>query len=700
MIYKINCSITLIIIFQITNSFAQNKNSRLRAIDSIHKVLSKRDKSIDVKKEAFLELGFLYAPIQTDSSFYYTNKSYIEMKNEPVDKYYGRYYYNLGRYYSTINEFDKAAVFYKKAIPLNKFDNDKKWYYLSVLNLSARFMQISNFVEAERLMLEMLEKAEFENSVKNIGRSFTTLSGISESMGKKKECLEYRIKAYNLFKNAKMSEDYSKIVTMLAGSYYEDKNYIKALDLFFEILEINKKSNIDFDIFHTLINISRTYQRLDKNNEALQYVNFANNIADKSNTKAFLFLVYNAKGSINKSLKNYDLAIKYFIKALDNVQFSSEISLNNMQLHYKIAKAYFDKGDLKNAELYYSKLTDSFKIKNLNYDMLQLKTEAFTLKASIDSTKQDYASEMKNFKAGVNLKDSLRALEDLTVVESIKTKFKVAEKDNNIKVLDLKNKVQKAEINSQNQKTIFFIVLSIIASILIGLLAYILKIKQKNNLQLDSKNNQLTGLLNDKELLLKEIHHRTKNNLQLLMSILKSQTRQIDKDSLSNFIQESQSRIVSMSLIHEALYNHDTSEISFEKYVHDLYNKINDVYNLDNQNIQINLNFNNINLDVQTSIILGLMLNELICNSFKYAFTDKDMGIINIDLNIQNNNQYSLQYTDNGRIIPKESTKTFGKQLIQSLAEQLSGNLTINHEKGIVVQMLFSDLKNSEVKYA
>ena len=307
---------------------------------------------------------------------------------------------------------------------------------------------------------------------------------------------------------------------------------------------------------------------------------------------------------------------------------------------------------------------------------------------------------MKNFKAGVNLKDSLRALEDLTVVESIKTKFKVAEKDNNIKVLDLKNKVQKAEINSQNQKTIFFIVLSIIASILIGLLAYILKIKQKNNLQLDSKNNQLTRLLNDKALVLKEIHHRTKNNLQLLMSILKSQTRQIDKDSLSNFIQESQSRIVSMSLIHEALYNHDTSEISFEKYVHDLYNKINDVYNLDNQNIQINLNFNNINLDVQTSIILGLMLNELICNSFKYAFTDKDMGIINIDLNIQNNNQYSLQYTDNGRIIPKESTKTFGKQLIQSLAEQLSGNLTINHEKGIVVQMLFSDLKNSEVKYA
>lgn len=695
----IQCFVKIIFILYSIHSFG-GESDRSRKIDSLLNVANSKNITKNKKIEIYLKVAAYNSAISPKLLLFYNNKALTLLKNVPKGKLIGRYYANMALYYNITGKYTESEYFYKKAIIINRYDEEREWYFLTAINLASTQFRLKKYGEMEILLLNTIKDAKNEKALNHLGLCYLTMSYLLDRTFREKESYDFKIKAYNLFTLTKKEQSRSGILMSLGYDYLDDKDYLSAIEKFKEAFEIQKKLQNQYEMIFLLRYITKAYIGTKDYQAALKLTDQATNMAKNKNNKSWDYEINKSYGEIYFAQKKFDLAENYFKKSLVYVQFANVPVNDEIYTNFILSKLSLAKKNVKNAELYYLKTKKLYLNQKSDDALINLKINTLTLKSSIDSTNNDYKSALIHYKSAIFLKDSLQNIKNDMIIQSVKTRFQVAEKDDNIKVLSLKNKVQKAEIKTQNQKTLFFIILCIIALILVSLLAYIVKTKQKTNLQLDAKNNQLTGLLNDKELLLKEIHHRTKNNLQLLMSILKSQTRQIDKDTLTNFIQESQSRIVSMSLIHEALYNHDTSEISFEKYVHDLYTKINEVYNVNNQKTELNINFNNINLDVQTSIILGLMLNELICNSFKYAFADNETGIININLNQENKNKFSLNYSDNGTNSAVKSSKTFGKQLIQSLAEQLSGNLIINDEKGIVVQMLFSDLKNLEVKYA
>lgn len=200
----------------------------------------------------------------------------------------------------------------------------------------------------------------------------------------------------------------------------------------------------------------------------------------------------------------------------------------------------------------------------------------------------------------------------------------------------------------------------------------------------------------EKEMLLKEVHHRVKNNLQIIGSLLKFQTTYIkDADALEIF-KESQNRIRSISLIHEKLYQtRDLSRIEFSGYIKSLLSQMLITFGINSDTVSFDVKVNNIFLSVDCAIPCGLIINELVTNSLKYAFPEGRKGHITIDMTY-NNSQYTLKIQDDGIGIPDnnqlDKAGSLGLQLVNTLAFQLDAQLELDRSNGTCYTLTFSNM--------
>jgi PAS domain S-box-containing protein len=211
---------------------------------------------------------------------------------------------------------------------------------------------------------------------------------------------------------------------------------------------------------------------------------------------------------------------------------------------------------------------------------------------------------------------------------------------------------------------------------------------------------QLLKSLNEKEMLLKEIHHRVKNNLMIISSLLNLQSRYIKDEESKNIFKESQNRTRSMALIHERLYQStDLKRIDFGDYIQTLANELFHTYVMDTSLIKLNVDVDNVMLDINTSIPLGLIVNELVTNSLKHAFPPGKTGEINIKFDTTDT-KYQLLVKDNGIGFPKDidykNTETLGLRLVTSLTEQIDGEIEFSNSPGTSFKIIFTEEKFDE----
>jgi PAS domain S-box-containing protein len=207
----------------------------------------------------------------------------------------------------------------------------------------------------------------------------------------------------------------------------------------------------------------------------------------------------------------------------------------------------------------------------------------------------------------------------------------------------------------------------------------------------------LQAALREKEVLVKEIHHRVKNNMQVISSLLQLQSQYIEDEATLSLFEESQSRIHSMALIHEQLYQSDNLDrIDLQVYVENLVANLFQSFGCCNDSIKFSLNIDPICLNIETAIPCGLIINELVSNSLKYAFTPGVKGEIKIDFYEMLFQQLHLKIQDNGSGFPAdfnvENTETLGVRLVKMLAEQLDGEITINSHPGTSYNLIFKEL--------
>lgn len=206
--------------------------------------------------------------------------------------------------------------------------------------------------------------------------------------------------------------------------------------------------------------------------------------------------------------------------------------------------------------------------------------------------------------------------------------------------------------------------------------------------------SEVTRSLRDKEILLKEIHHRVKNNLQVMSSLIKLQTRYLKDEDMLQIMKETGSRIQSMSIVHTKLYSTgDYENIDFGEYVRNLADNFHTSYGFKLRNVRFNIDIGHINFNIDTAIPCGLIINELVSNSIKYAFPDNQRGEISISV-ASEGEKYVLTVSDNGIGADSgdglSSSDTLGIQLVNLLSKQMNGQLEVHTSPGSGVKYVIT----------
>ncbi|MGB3480131.1 MAG: histidine kinase dimerization/phosphoacceptor domain -containing protein [bacterium] len=218
----------------------------------------------------------------------------------------------------------------------------------------------------------------------------------------------------------------------------------------------------------------------------------------------------------------------------------------------------------------------------------------------------------------------------------------------------------------------------------LGILTDITEIKQMEN--------KLRKSLAEKEILLKEIHHRVKNNLQIIHSLLSLQAKYLNDEQDKSLFRQTQDRIKTMALIHEKLYtSQDMVNIDFREYIQNLSAHLLRSYGTASR-IELRIEVEKIMLDIDRAVPCSLIINELITNSIKHAFSNGKKSCITIDF-YTNKKEYVLSVADNGKGLPDNfdyrNTKSLGLQLVCALTEQLHGNINLGKNKGTKFTITF-----------
>jgi two-component sensor histidine kinase len=216
-------------------------------------------------------------------------------------------------------------------------------------------------------------------------------------------------------------------------------------------------------------------------------------------------------------------------------------------------------------------------------------------------------------------------------------------------------------------------------------------------------DEQVKTSLREKEVLLKEIHHRVKNNLQVISSLLRLQSGYVKDENAKELFRESQNRVRSMALIHQKLYqSEDLARIDFNEYLLSLLAMLFRSYGTHSGTVNLEIHIDPVFLDIDTAIPVGLLVNELVTNSLKYAFPENRSGTIRIDFRTVARGEFLLALRDDGVGLPRDfdldKVPTLGLRLVKILTSQLGGTLTFHRNGGTEFTVTFREPKDKERK--
>lgn len=390
------------------------------------------------------------------------------------------------------------------------------------------------------------------------------------------------------------------------------------------------------------------------------------------------------KGNIGKcyvQLKEYENAIPYLDSSLVKMKeyrpgmFSSEVVENSLEM----AECYLQLDDYKKATDYLSidpspRKTDNILKKNRLLALYYDKTE-------------DYQSATLYLRKNIRIRDSINDNESELRKQQLATVMR-EEMDNTKLMLEEQKRnmeIQRLEMTAKDEK-INLVFISLVFTLLgfAGLVyAYLKSIK--NQRLIAEQKYIIENSLVEKDSLLKEIHHRVKNNLQMVSSLLSLQTKNTRSKAAIEALEEGKSRVKAMALIHQKLYqNDDLSVIEMQGYIESLINSVQSVYKKGGHNINITIDAEGVELDIDRAIPFGLILNELVSNSFKYAFpVDDENGKIYIHIRKIGEKEGFFEYTDNGVGLPEDTDEransSMGIRLMNRLANQLQTKLNVDN---------------------
>ncbi|MFS4418079.1 sensor histidine kinase [Maribacter sp. 2307ULW6-5] len=386
-------------------------------------------------------------------------------------------------------------------------------------------------------------------------------------------------------------------------------------------------------------------------------------------------------GKTHVQLKEYEKAIPFLEESVDILgeqekgKFSPDLVENTLE----IAQCYLQMDDFAKATDYLSRDIVPQKTANI---LKQNRLYA----AYYDKT-GNFESATDYLKQNLRIRDSLDDNAARIKKQQLATVVAQEEAYSRKVIEEQKRALEKSRMDIADKDKSINLVFITLVFLLMGLAALVyayLRSVKTQRLIADQKQI-IENALVEKDSLLKEIHHRVKNNLQMVSSLLSLQTKNTRSKAAIEALEEGKSRVKAMALIHQKLYqNEDLSFIEMQGYIESLINSIQSVYKKGGHNINITIDAEGVELDIDRAIPFGLILNELVSNSFKYAFPhDEDNGKIYIHLRKPKGQEGFFEYTDNGVGLPEDTEERAGSSMGIRLMNRLANQLqtTLNTDK-------------------
>jgi two-component system, sensor histidine kinase PdtaS len=535
---------------------------------------------------------------------------------------------------------------------------------------------------------------------------YNMLNECFNQLGDYNQAVYYGLKALQLSEdNHDTPEERSAINNHVGITYTKLGQFRKAAEYFGQGLAI-AKANHDQDSYNIIaVNYSAVLSNLYRDREAIALLKTV-----KPNNDNEVFAILDANFlRVYAHRKEFDLAAAYYAKLQESIPRIDKMSPMREIAYTTMVTYDFAQKKYNTARSLLKELQD-LSVFNLS-NATQASNEHWLFK--IDSAQGRYVSAIKHSQRERRIQDTLinnqknRNIAELEIVYETEKKAKeLSLKVQNIQLLTKQTQLQHADL----QRAVLLRKVTIGGIIMMGLLLAVsysrYRIKQRNNLQLVEQQQIIAGknialetlvsekdvLLMEREWLLKEIHHRVKNNLQIVISLLNSQMIYIDSSVAQDAIRESQHRMHSISLIHQKLYQSDNlARIDMDDYIKDLIQYLTESFDLAHF-IDIIQEIEPISLDVVQAVPIGLILNEAITNAIKYAFLPGQHGTIFIGLDEPITGDLLLTIRDNGKGLPAdfdtERCSTLGMSMIQGLTHQLHGRFSISSDAGVKLEII------------
>ncbi|MFK7782295.1 histidine kinase dimerization/phosphoacceptor domain -containing protein [Psychroserpens sp.] len=614
----------------------QNKTDKQIIIDSLINI-------VDTYNDNFEKIRVLTS---NAGQFRYSKDSRVLIdkaikisKTYEGEKLYANSYYSLGNYFFYNNELDSAEVYLNKSISYVK---DETMPFLRASNLMTKSgiyrkkgnipLALATMLNSKRaldkidtLTLDEKQRRKFkgESSVLN-----NSLANYYNQMEEFDKASDYYAKAYLASLALKSYVNAGIIISNRGELLLNQGQYSKALKLYEEgkILKEKGKAPMRF-IMSSLLNIGNTQSKLRNFKEALINLNAAHDYYEKAGIIENLTISKNFRGNLYYETNNYNLAIEDCSNAKNLAISSGNLELTSEACKC-LSKAYKSLGEFDKALE--------------NYELLTKTNDSIFNENNIKKqTQQEMQYEF-------NKTQELNTL-----------KFEAKEKESTL-----------------------YSYLAILGLILALVLGFFFYRNKKTNIQLAKQKALLETTIDEKNVLLKETHHRVKNSFQIVSSLLYLQSENVEDIKAKTAIKEAENRVRSMVLVHQKLYNKDELVgINTKEYISDLIKDISESHQFHSNLIAFNLNIEPHVLDIETITPLGLILNELIINTMKHAFVDS-MKNPKIEIDFTNiNNDMVLKVSDNGKGFDGEIKQTsFGISLMKALSKTLKANLEYHSE--------------------
>ena len=528
-------------------------------------------------------------------------------------------------------------------------------------------------------------------------RVYDPMSCVSQEMGKVDDAQKYGISAMQIAESQKDSSvEMAVIYDELGVAYHSMGDLPHAIEYYQKGLIFSEKNDDTARTANLVRNLVSAYNMANKSLDAMNLL--------KSKEKKYTFYRPKDRAKILSSfvdcyvrMKEYDSA-KPYVNELVGISEKYPVTDDMQQETFRtIIPYYLATKEYKNAEHYCSYNEIYCKKINWPYEL----AVDYKCWFRADTGLGNCVAALLHYRMYTIIKDSLFKESFNKNFAQQQTQFETEKKEKDIQLLTQNNQLQQTQLKQSKLTRNFILGGTTMMTLLLGLGYNRYRLKQRSNKQLEiqrneinNKNEALQQLVKEKEWLIKEIHHRVKNNLQIVMSLLNTQSQYLDSDAAKKAISESRHRMQAMSLIHQRLYQaENVSTVNMLTYISELTEYLSDSYDTD-KHIRFVQHVDDIRLDVAQAIPMGLILNEAITNAVKYAFPGDMPGTINISMESTAANTVRLKISDNGIGMPIDhyisNSNSLGMSMMRGLANQLGGIFDIKNNSGTEIVITFS----------